>query len=77
VQEKENGGDSLFPSPKKAFHEEPKKGGKEEGMEGEEEDVVRFQEMVSGKEQYEVCRLFLASLQLVRREGGKEGGREG
>jgi len=37
---------------------------------------VRFQEMVSGKEQYEVCRLFLASLQLVR--GGRgEGGREG
>lgn len=25
-----------------------------------------FQEIVSGKEQYEVCRLFLASLQLVR-----------
>jgi len=39
-------------------------------------EVVRFQEMVSGKEQYEVCRLFLASLQLVR-EGGREGGREG
>jgi hypothetical protein len=64
--------------PKKASHEEPKKGGKEGGREGgkegEEEDVVRFQEMVSGKEQYEVCRLFLASLQLVRREGRKEGG---
>ena len=45
---------------------------------------MRFQEMVSGKEQYEVCRLFLASLQLVRnegkkgrREGGRERGREG
>ncbi|TFJ83063.1 hypothetical protein NSK_005634 [Nannochloropsis salina CCMP1776] len=68
-QEKENGGDSIFPLPKKASHEEPKKGGKEGGREGgkegEEEDVVRFQEMVSGKEQYEVCRLFLASLQLA------------
>ena len=36
---------------------------------------MRFQQMVSGKEQYEVCRLFLASLQLVRRRvGGWVGG---
>lgn len=32
-----------------------------------------FQEIVSGKEQYEVCRLFLASLQLV---GAWEGWRD-
>lgn len=34
-----------------------------------EEQERSFQEIVSGKEQYEVCRLFLASLQLVRGRG--------
>ncbi len=45
------------------------KGQAQDESASENEDPRSFQDIVSGKETYEVCRLFLASLQLVR--GGR------
>lgn len=42
------------------------RGGKEKGVDGEPGvSLVEFGSVVSGKERFDVCRIFLASLQLV------------